>query len=1129
MTTPSLNTLAKVASEIINREENQSQNLTMSQNTGQMTSSGLHTSSVENAVNEPDLLDRNKPPKKRFRPTQQAPTMSDPNRNFTNTNQPDGVEAAGGAGTAARPVVLRLNPAMVSTWKEMQLFRQLRGIPWEYQGELNGYIPHPAYLDTLGSQTQQVIWSAATCKENTADELKFIETFEVQAAETEVRLAEELSWHISHPSSCRSPTCDCVSDNQKDQSIYERIKASISLFNNPMLRPKVLLGLRGQMEKADKWMQFCKEKQIHFTEKCQSMENDYRRQGLNVQATALIGGQEPLPTNSNIEDWSYCHLLKVRFTYHFLVSWMVNKQITLQNLIAIYQSEMDKEEMSHPLLGFDEQLKAKTRSSTLRRRQETQTQQMKRQAVMFGQVTPPSVFQYYSWTNLKYGNQEFAPAEFQLTSRGPHVTNQFSIPTVIMPVVKQLHQPGDVKGNLYIRYPDVVRVMGLLNYTPKGDLEKAATNVGKMLQSSLRQDIPAGFKCYPLSGNTNFHTLLACHKHEKKIDPAADLPNIVINADVELVDAGKKENFKRYLPIDSHFGLQTRKEVVAGEGMKERDDAFKMLEKVKFDLTNAKVAECTNFVPDEDEMQEARLVHELFSSHPTSTWENECALTAVIWKKIHKHSDGLKGVETITQEETLTTEEINKVIIALTSMFQFIWKFFISEDDHIPITENQNGAVAKPLYGFDNYMRLMSALHSSTVMSQHKQKRRQLQQQWLCAYCAQTEILIKAICQQYSNDYLGYVNAMTTAHQQTNATRHLLNEVTNDVKHIHQMRLNSEFDANRFKAGVAMQNQKVRKITNDRRHAVEDLAVLLCDAILHNVNVPNEHYKLYTHCKSIHIIRKYLQEMDKNNENIPKTHDELVKLIKERLLAGYEFGDPEERNPYIAPLAAKIPPPSTKDVFVNLQGMQNPTNQQQASTLDRMTVEEIHQTTRRACYQGMIDSLPNIYSLELTQLAKLLEHSKDVLIYADRAGVPSQESRKALARRLYGKFKMVPSGQMFERFMTFRNRSNQGKSKQTIHNTAKYLQDLPTDEDSIIQEVENIFAFLEQEVRGQVEAKALQSTSDTDDGVDKTTEPATPPVAEGTFIDVEDIESEEEFIDVTGDSEKEVAKNTSKN
>ena len=38
-----------------------------------------------------------------------------------------------------------------------------------------------------------------------------------------------------------------------------------------------------------------------------------------------------------------------------------------------------------------------------------------------------------------------------------------------------------------------------------------------------------------------------------------------------------------------------------------------------------------------------------------------------------------------------------------------------------------------------------------------------------------------------------------------------------------------------------------------------------------------------------------------------------------------------------------------------------------------------------------------------------------------------------------------------------------------------------------------------------------------------------PPVAEGTFIDVEEIESEEEFIDVTGNSEKGVAENTSKN
>ena len=108
---------------------------------------------------------------------------------------------------------------------------------------------------------------------------------------------------------------------------------------------------------------------------------------------------------------------------------------------------------------------------------------------------------------------------------------------------------------------------------------------------------------------------------------------------------------------------------------------------------------------------------------------------------------------------------------------------------------------------------------------------------------------------------------------------------------------------------------------------------------------------------------------------------------------------------------------------------------------------------------------------------------------------------------------------MFERFMTFINRSNQGKSKQTMRNHPRFS----------IQDVKNIFAFLEQEVLMQVEAKALQSTSDTDDGVDKTTEPATPPVAEGTFIDVEDIESEEEFIDVTGDSEKEVAKNTSKN
>lgn len=527
------------------------------------------------------------------------------------------------------------------------------------------------------------------------------------------------------------------------------------------------------------------------------------------------------------------------------------------------------------------------------------------------------------------------------------------------------------------------------------------------------------------------------------------ISNIVINTDVELVEAGKRETLKRYLPIDSHFVLQARKEVTAGEGAKEADDAFQMLGKVKRDLTKTQVAECTNFAPDKDEIQELHLVHELFRNHPTSVWENECALTATLWKKIHKHSDGLNGIETFVPEETLTTAEINKVTIALTSMFQFIWNFYISEDDHIPVTEKENGAVAKPLYGFDNFMKLMSALQSSTVISQQKQRRRQLQQQWLCAYCNQGEILIKAVCQQYSNDYLSYINAMTTAHQQTNATRYLLNEVTNDVKHIHQMRLNNEYDSNRFKTGLAMQNQKVRKITEDRRHAIEDLAILLSDTMLHNAHVPNGHFKLRTHCKSIHIIQKYLQEMDKNNQNIPKTHDELVKLIKERLLAGFEFGDPEERNPYITPLASKIPAPSTKEVFVNLQRMQNPTNQQQASPPDRMSVEQIHQTTRKACYQGILDNLPNIYALELTQLAKLLEHAKEVLIYADRAGVPKQESRKALARRLYDKFRMVPCGLMFERFMLFRNQSNQGKSEQTIHNTAKYLQGLPADEDSI--------------------------------------------------------------------------------
>ena len=1126
MATPNLTTLAEVASEIITGEENQTQDITANQTEpSQTTSSGPHTSNVENTESEPDLLDIHKPPKKRFRPIQPAPPTNNTNKYVTNTNQPNATEATGGSGTTMRPVVVRLN---MSSWKEIEFFRQLRNIPWEYQGELNGYIPHPAYLDTLGGQAQQIIWSPATCKKNATDELKFMEKFEVQAAEVESRLAEELAWHLQYPDSCRIPRCDCVSDNQKDQSIYEHIKAKIELFSNPVLRSKVLLGLREQLEKADKWTQSCKEKQNHYSIKCQSMENDYRSQGLNIQRAALIGGNNPLPTDANIGDWAYCHLLKVRFVYRFLVSWMINKQFTLQNLIAIYQSEMDKEEISHPLLGFDEQLKARTRSSTLQRRQESQTQQMKRQSAMFGHVTPPSIFQYYSWDNIKFGNQEFAPAEFQLANRNPYVTNQVQIPTLIMPVVRQLHQQNEVKGNLYIRYSDVIRVMGLLNYTPKRDLEKSATNMAKWLQSSLRQDTPTGFKCFPLSGNTSFHTLLACHQYEKRLDPKADLPSIVINADVELVEAEKRDTLKRYLPIDSHFVLQARKEVTAGEGVKEADDAFQKLGKVKRDLTKTQVAECANFAPNKEEIQELHLVHELFKNHPTSAWESKCALTDTLWKKIHAYSDGMNGIQNPVQEETLTTAEISKVTIALTSMFQFIWNFYISEDDHIPTTENESGAVAKPIYGFDNYMKLMAALQSSAVMSQQKQRQRQLQQQWLCAYCNQGEILIRAVCQQYSNDYLSYINAMTIAHQQTNATKYLLNEVTNDVKHIHQMRLNNEYDSNRFKTGLAMQNQKVRKITEDRRHAIEDLAILLSDTMLHNAHVPDGHFKLRTHCKSIHIIQKYLHEMDKNNQTMPKTHDELAKLIKERLLAGFEFGDPEERNSYIAPLASEIPAPSTKEVYVNLQGMQIPTNPQQTSPIDRMSVEQIHKTTRKACYQGMIDNLPDIYAMELTQLAKLLEHAKEVLIYADRAEVPKKESRKALARRLYDKFRQVPCGLMFERFMLFRNQSNQGKSEQTIHNTAKYLQGLPADEDSILQEVENIFMFLEKEVLRQVQAKALQSISATDDSADKQAGPVTPPVGEGILIDVDGIESEEELVDVSGDNEKKIVENTTK-
>ena len=117
---------------------------------------------------------------------------------------------------------------------------------------------------------------------------------------------------------------------------------------------------------------------------------------------------------------------------------------------------------------------------------------------------------------------------------------------------------------------------------------------------------------------------------------------------------------------------------------------------------------------------------------------------------------------------------------------------------------------------------------------------------------------------------------------------------------------------------------------------------------------------------------------------------------------------------------------------------------------------------------------------------------------------------------------------MFERFMLFRNQSNQGKSEQTIHNTAKYLQGLPADEDSILQEVENIFMFLEKEVLRQVQAKALQFISATDDSADKQSGPVTPPVGEGILIDVDGIESEEELVDVSGDNEKKIVENTTK-
>ena len=1122
MATPNLNTLAKVASEIRNKEETQPQDLTLHQKSGQTTSTEPNTSSVEHIVCEPDILDIHKPPKKRFRPIQTAPTTNNQNGSFTHAN-PNEIGTAGGPGATVRPVVLRLN---MSGWKENQFFRQLRGIPWEYQGELNGYVPHQAYIDTLGGLAQQVIWSPATCKENTTDEPKLMEKFEVQAAEIEAKLAEELAWHLQFPDSCRSPKCDCVSSNPKDQSIYERIKSKIELFSNPVLKPKVLLGLREQLDKADKWTQSCKEKQTRFAEKCQSMENNYRKHNLSIQRTALIEGHDPLPIDTNIETWAYCHLLKVRFVYRYLVNWMINKQFTLQNLISIYQNEMDREEISQPLLGFDEQLKART-SSTLQRRQKTQSQLMKRQVAMYGHVTPPSIFDYYSWDNIKFGNQEFQPAEFQLTSRNPHVTNQFQIPTVIMPVVRQLHQQGDVKGNLYVRYSDLIRVMGLLNYAPKKDLEKPATNVAKFLQSSLRQDTPVGFKCFPISGNTNFRTLLACHQFEKKINAAADLPSIVINTDVELVETQKRETLKRYLPLDGHFVLQARKEATASDGAKEADDAFQMLGKIHHDLTETQVVECTNFAPDHEEIQELHLVQEISNNHPTSVWEKKCALPAALWKKIHAHSDRLNDIETYVPEEKLTTAEINKVTIALTSMFQFIWNLYISEDDKTPVTGREGGAVTKPLYGFGSFMKLMSALQSSTVISKHKRRQKQLGQQWLCAYCNQTEILIKAVCQQYSNDHLSYANAMHTANQQTNSTRYLLNEVTNDVRHINQMRLNNEYDANRLKTNLSMQNQKVRKITEDRRHAIEDLAVLLSDTILHNAHVSNGHFKIRSNCKSINIIQKYLKEMDKNNQNIPKTHDQLVKLVKERLLAGFEFGDPEERNPYITPQASKIPAPSTEEVFVNLQILQPPINQPQVAPPNQMSVEQIYKTTRRTCYQGMLDNLPNIYAMELTQLARLLEHAKEVLIYADRAGVPEEESRKVLARRLYDKYRTVPCGVMFERFMLFRNQSNQGKSEQVIHNTAKYLQGLPADEDSILLEVKNIFMFLEQEVIRQVQAKALQSTSTTDDSANKQTGSITPTVEDEILIDVERIESEEDFDDVDGDDAKKKVENTS--
>ena len=81
---------------------------------------------------------------------------------------------------------------------------------------------------------------------------------------------------------------------------------------------------------------------------------------------------------------------------------------------------------------------------------------------------------------------------------------------------------------------------------------------------------------------------------------------------------------------------------------------------------------------------------------------------------------------------------------------------------------------------------------------------------------------------------------MTTAHQQTNATRFLLNEATSNVKHIHQLRLNAEYESNRFRAGLTIQHQKVRKISESRRHVIEDLAILLSDTMMHNAHVTDK-------------------------------------------------------------------------------------------------------------------------------------------------------------------------------------------------------------------------------------------------------------------------------------------------